>query len=324
MLRYFLRAWVLDYPRSWVWKTGLATVPVCLALGELWRLNHGVRFGEVAAVSLAGVGSVVALWSLWREHDRDLERGGAEEANFKFLAAVNTCLDAFFILECVRDKSGQIIDFRFQHANANTEKMTGRSRSELLGHMLSEVMPITKTGGLFARCCKVVNTGEPLNEEYPVTQANINASWVRYQVVKLGDGLALTCSNISEAKATQERYEHLVEFTESVFQNAPFSIVATDTRGLITAMNVAAEKLTGHSREDLVGKAPLTMLHDERELAAKAAAGDSTTELDGFDVLTAGVAVGEMEQQEWTLIRRDGTRTPINLAIPSADRCWTT
>ncbi len=306
---------MLDYPRSWVWKTGLATVPVCLALGELWRLNHGVRFGEVAAVSLAGVGSVVALWSLWREHDRDLERGGAEEANFKFLAAVNTCLDAFFILECVRDKSGQIIDFRFQHANTNTEKMTGRSRSELLGHMLSEVMPITKTGGLFARCCKVVNTGEPLNEEYPVTQANINASWVRYQVVKLGDGLALTCSNISEAKATQERYEHLVEFTESVFQNAPFSIVATDTRGLITAMNVAAEKLTGHSREDLVGKAPLTILHDERELAAKAAEGDSTTELDGFDVLTAGVAVGEMEQQEWTLIRRDGTRTPINLAM---------
>ena len=74
----------------------------------------------------------------------------------------------------------------------------------------------------------------------------------------------------AKPKATQERYEHLVEFTDSVFQNAPFSIVATDTRGLITAMNVAAEKLTGYTCEDLVGKAALTILHDEKELAPKA------------------------------------------------------
>ena len=92
------------------------------------------------------------------------------------------------------------------------------------------------------------------------------ATWLRSQVVKLGDGLAITFSDISEAKATQERYAHLAEFTDSVFQNAPFSIVATDTERLITAMNVAAEKLTGYSREELVGKAPLTVLHDEREL----------------------------------------------------------
>ena len=32
----------------------------------------------------------------------------------------------------------------------------------------------------------------------------------------------------------------------------------------------AAEKLTGYSREELVGKAPLTVLHDERELLGKA------------------------------------------------------
>jgi diguanylate cyclase (GGDEF)-like protein/PAS domain S-box-containing protein len=255
---------------------------------------------------------VAALWSLWREHSRNVERRGAEDAHSKFLAAVETSLDAFSILESVRDKSGAIVDFRIQYANANAEKMTGRLRSALVGQMLSEVTPIRKTTSLFARCCKVVETGEPLSEEYPVTQANINASWVRYQLVKLGDGLAFTCSNISEAKATQERYEHLVEFTDSVFQNAPFSIVATDTRGMITAMNVAAEKLTGYTREDLVGKAALTILHDEKELASKAEDGVVP---DGFAVLTKGVAAGEMEQQEWTLIRRDGTRTPINLAV---------
>ena len=135
---------------------------------------------------------------------------------------------------------------------------------------LCSVTPIRTTSSIFARFCKVVETGEPLKEEFPVNYASVEASWLRSQVVRLGDGLAVTFSDISEAKATQERYAHLAEFTDSVFQNAPFSIVATDTNGLITAMNVAAEKLTGYSREELVGKAPLTVLHDERELLGKA------------------------------------------------------
>src|SRR5439155_27355122 len=41
----------------------------------------------------------------------------------------------------------------------------------------------------------------------------------------------------------------------------------------------------------------------------------ATLEKFGFDVLTAGVGEGEMGEQEWTLIRRDGARTPINLAM---------
>ena len=54
-------------------------------------------------------------------------------------------------------------------------------------------------------------------------------------------------------------------------------------------MNVAAEKLTGYSREELVGKAPLTVLHDEAELLAKTGDNDATpvSENDGFHVLTA-------------------------------------
>ena len=242
---------------------------------------------------------------------------GAQQAHSQFLAAAETSLDAFGLFESVRNDAGEIIDFRFLYVNANAERLVGRSRSDLLGQTLSSVTPIVATSSMFAKFCRVVDSGEPLNEEFPVKYATVKASWLRSQVVKLGDGLAVTFSDVSEAKETQERYAHLAEFTDSVFQNAPFSIVATDTNGLITAMNVAAEKLTGYSREELVGKAPLTVLHDERELLGKALSIDpaATLEQFGFSVLTAGVAVGEMEEQEWTLIRRDGARTPINLAM---------
>jgi diguanylate cyclase (GGDEF)-like protein/PAS domain S-box-containing protein len=256
---------------------------------------------------------------LRREHDRKAAHKGTEEAQSKFFAATEASLDAFSLIECVRDRAGKIVDFRIQYVNANGEKLTGLSRDQLLGQSLSEAMPILKASGLFDRCCQVVETGTPLSQEFPVPKGNLlQATWVRYQAVRLGDGLAVTISDISASKGTQERYEQLVEFTDSVIQNAPFSIVATDVQGVITEMNLAAEKLTGYSREELIGKSPLTILHDERELAAKAGeALDVADSMDriGFEVLSSGAAAGEMEEKEWTLIRRDGSRTPINLAM---------
>jgi diguanylate cyclase (GGDEF)-like protein/PAS domain S-box-containing protein len=271
----------------------------------------------LTAVSLALAGTSAGVWALWREYGRTARLKGAQEAHSQFLAAAETSLDAFGLLESVRNDEGEIVDFRILYVNANGERLVGRPRRDLLGQMLCSATPAQPTSPMFARFCKVVDSGEPLNEEFQVDLPSIHASWLRSQVVKLGDGLAVTFSDISEAKAAQERYVHLAEFTDSVFQNAPFSIVATDTNGLITAMNVAAEKLTGYGREQLVGKAPLTVLHDERELLGKALSINpaATIEQTGFEALTAGVAQDEMEEQEWTLIRRDGVRMPINLAM---------
>jgi diguanylate cyclase (GGDEF)-like protein/PAS domain S-box-containing protein len=312
-----LKAHGLDSPQSWVWKTVLSVVLVCLALWQYLRLNHGAHVATLTAVFVALAGIAVGVWALFRERSLSAGVRGEQEAHSQFLAAAETSLDAFALLEAERNGEGKIVDFRFLYVNANTERFLGKPRSELIGQMLCSVTPVTVGGPMIGRFCRVVETGEPLNEEFPVTQASIKATWLRSQVIKLGDGLAITCSDISASKATEERYAHLAEFTDSVFQNAPFSIVATDTNGLITAMNVAAEKLTGYGREELVGKAPLTLLHDERELLGKAVGLDlnATVERDGFKVLTAGAAVGEMEEQEWTLIRRDGARTPINLAV---------
>jgi diguanylate cyclase (GGDEF)-like protein/PAS domain S-box-containing protein len=312
-----LKASALDSQRSWVWKTILSAVAVTLTVAQLWRIDHGAGVGKLSIIFITISGTAIAVWALWREYSRVGKMRGVEQAHSQFLAAAETSLDAFGLFESVRDEAGRISDFCVLYVNANVERLVGQSRSELLGKTLCTVTTMKASGSMFGRFCRVVETGESLNDEFPVSNANIKASWLQIQVVKLGDGLAITVSDISEAKETQERYEHLAEFTDSVFQNAPFSIVTTDTKGMITAMNSEAEKLTGYRCEELVGKASLTMLHDERELLGRAVAIDSAATLEeyGFEVLTAGAAAGEMEEQEWTLIRRDGARTPINLAV---------
>jgi diguanylate cyclase (GGDEF)-like protein/PAS domain S-box-containing protein len=294
----------------------LSGVLVCLVFGQLWRLNHGAHLGTLISLFIALSGTGIAVWALWQERVRAEKLRGAEEAHSQFLAAAETSLDAFGLFKAERDEAGQIVDFRILYVNANAERMISRPRSDMLGQLLCSVTPMRTTEPMFARFCRVVETGESLNEEFPVGFPAIKATWLKSQVVKLGDGLAITFSDISAAKASEERYAHLAEFTDSVFQNAPFSIVATNVEGMITAMNVEAEKLTGYSREELVGKAPLTILHDERELMENSLADLTQTEKSsGFEVLTAKAAVGEMEEHEWTLIRRDGARTPINLAM---------
>ena len=310
-----MKARALDSPRPWVWKTVLCVLPVWLVLELHGRVN-GAQLETLASGLVALAGASLAVWALWREYGRTAQMKGAERAHSQFLAAAESSLDAFGLLESVRNDAGEIVDFRILYVNANGERLMGQPRSRLLGQMLCSVTPARPDSQMLGRFRKVVESGEPLNEEFRIDLPGIKAKWMRSQVVKLNDGLAMTFSDITEAKMTHERYVHLAEFTESVFQNAPFSIVATDTNGLITAMNVAAEKLTGYGREELVGKAPLTLLHDERELVGKALGIDpsATMEQFGFKVLTAGVSDGEMEQ-EWTLVRRDGGRIPINLAM---------
>lgn len=311
---------MLDPPtRTQAWKTCLSAVPVCMAAGGLSRAHYGFVFGEVTAAVIAGAGVVLAIWSLRRERRYKALCQQMEETQSQFIAAAEASLDAFSLLDALRDADGKIIDFRIRYLNKTAEHLIGKSRSNLLGQRLCETIPFAKNSGRFDRYCEVVETGVPMSQEYPVSKTNLlQATWMRYQAVKLGDGLAITCTDISAVKASQDRYEHLVEFNESVFQNAPFSIIATDVNGTITAMNIASEKLTGYSREELVDKAPLTILHDERELAAaarNAKATDDPVERVGFEVLSAGAVEGGMEEKEWTLVKRDGSRTPVNLAM---------
>ncbi len=310
ILEYFLRAY--DPPRSLFWKSSF-TGPACIISGKLTRLPHEVT----TILTVAGVAASVWFW--WRERQQKALRKRAEESLERFSATTELSLDAIAQMEAIRDTNGQIVDFRIQYVNPASARLMGRSREEIEGKTLCEIRPDIKNSGPYEHYRSVVESGTSADVEYPAPVGNtLKCTWLRYRIVKLGDGVAVTCSDISTTKEAQIRYEHLVKFNRSIFQDAPFSITSVNLDGTITAMNLAAEKLTGYSSEELVGKAPLTLLHDERELtaAAQEAAGpDDTVFMSGFEVLVDGVAAGAMAEKEWTLVRKDGSRTRVNLAV---------
>ncbi|MBI5799911.1 MAG: PAS domain S-box protein [Verrucomicrobia bacterium] len=76
--------------------------------------------------------------------------------------------------------------------------------------------------------------------------------------------------------------------------------------------------MAGYAAEEVVGKAALDILHDRDEVARRAAR--LSEELcrpvpAGFEVFVAKARLGLADDQEWTCIRKDGVRVPVQLSI---------
>ena len=57
---------------------------------------------------------------------------------------------------------------------------------------------------------------------------------------------------------------------ESIINTTELSIISTTPEGLITSFNRAAEKLSGYTSEEMIGKASPVVLHDKIELIERA------------------------------------------------------
>jgi diguanylate cyclase (GGDEF)-like protein/PAS domain S-box-containing protein len=118
-------------------------------------------------------------------------------------------------------------------------------------------------------------------------------------------------------KEIEQRFQRLISFSDSILDSAPFSVIATDRHGVITEMNRAAELLSRYSREELIGTASLTALHDPHELQSRAMelSQEGQQLVDGFAVLVADASQQGTEKREWTYVSKDGSRTPMNLTL---------
>ena len=281
------------------------------------RLSWGHDTPPPAASTLIWATAFLAtVLLIWRERNQTVAHYRTLEEHSRFIAAAESSPDAFFILDAVRGATGEIVDFNFVYVNAHGETLLERPRQELLEKGLCALFPINRTNGNLDRYCKVVETGETRSEDYSTRLADGNELWLRQRVDKLGDGVAVRTSDTTELKMTEERYRSLSNFSHSVFENAPYSIIEVNPVGTITAMNAAAERLTGYKRDDVAGKLPLTALYDPNDLARTQESGaENEAPVDGFSLLTAQARVDHVDEREWTYVRKDGSTLPVHVAV---------
>lgn len=127
-----------------------------------------------------------------------------------------------------------------------------------------------------------------------------------------------THQDVTPVKEAEEKLQRAVAMLGGVLGAATQqSIIATDVNGIITLFNTGAEKMLGYAAHELVGISSPAPLHLAEEIVAY---GNELTQRYGYPIQGFRVFVHEAERlgyetREWTYVRKDGQRLPVQLSV---------
>jgi diguanylate cyclase (GGDEF)-like protein/PAS domain S-box-containing protein len=291
-----------------------------------WIVRLCAGAGSIAAtVFVAGLPiSVRRLTLIVRDTTR------SRDNELRLIAAAESSADSVILYDSVYDVTGELRDFKFIFLNGNAERMIGMHRDRVLGKNLYDVFPAVRTTNLFERQRRVAETGEPALVEVANSIFQTENSPGRYQiqVVQLSNGIATTIADVTARFQHKEDLKRALNFNKSIIASSPFSIIVTDKAGTITSVNPAAEKMLWYQEADLLGRNSIE-LHDPEELRQRAL--DLSTQFDtevypDHQVFRLAPERGLIDEREWSYIRKDGSRVPVQLvvtALRDSDECIT-
>ncbi|ADW69921.1 GGDEF domain-containing protein [Granulicella tundricola] len=138
--------------------------------------------------------------------------GHSQQNEARFLATAESSMDAVFLLDAVRDPAGEIEDFRFTYLNQRAQQLFNIPNNDVVvGAKLCELLPSYRSEGFFDQYKQVVLTGKPSTSEFSIKDAQINATWLRYSIVKLADGIAVAASDLTSQKEAENKIRHMAQ-----------------------------------------------------------------------------------------------------------------
>jgi len=108
------------------------------------------------------------------------------------------------------------------------------------------------------------------------------------------------------------------QLQQAILNAANYTIISVSPDGVILTLNAAAERWLGYSTEEIAGKTTPVIFHDPEEVERRAR--ELSEELGvniepGFEVFVAKARLGVPDENEWTYVRKDGTRFPVLLSV---------
>lgn len=160
----------------------------------------------------------------------------------------------------MRGERGDILDFTFTDINPRAEQMVGMVRGQVIGQKLCDLLPINRTGGFFDKYVAVVTTGTSLEEEFLIDTPEIKAKWLRHQVVRVGDGIAISSRDITDwKKAGAVLKESEKRFRDIVWSSADW-VWEVNAEGRYTYASESVKDLVGYTSEEVIGKTPFDFM----------------------------------------------------------------
>jgi len=156
---------------------------------------------------------------------------------------------------------------------------------------------------------------------------NMLNSWAKgdrsAQIMLSGKDELVEIANITNSLVTQFASDEksLIfnqQVNDAIIQSANYSIIATDTQGIITTFNSSAEKLLGYDKYELINSKSPEIFHDIPEVLARNDIISKELGIKirpGFETFVAKARQGKIDENNWTYIHKNGSKIPVRLSV---------
>jgi PAS domain S-box-containing protein len=141
---------------------------------------------------------------------------------------------------------------------------------------------------------------------------------IQARTVELAQANRVLQAEIAERQRTEALLQQTTALQRAILDSANYTIISTAVDGTILTFNKAAERWLGYTEAEIVGKVTPALIHDRDEVAARSQTLSQelgVTIEPGFEVFVAKTRRGEVEAREWSYIRKDGSRFPVELSV---------
>jgi PAS domain S-box-containing protein len=219
----------------------------------------------------------------------DRRERALQESEARYRGLFDTMQEGFALHEVICDDDGKPVDYRFLEVNPAFENLTGLRRDQIVGNTVREALPGLEPEWI-ETYGRVALTGEPARLERRATPlgryyeayafspspyrfatifSDITERWeaqaalrkahdelerrIQERTKELRDANAALRTEIAERKHAEEQVRAASLYARSLIEASLDPLITISPEGKITDVNEATVKVTGISRDDIIG-----------------------------------------------------------------------
>jgi two-component sensor histidine kinase/PAS domain-containing protein len=184
--------------------TAIVTVGSVIALSQLIPGNWVELFGVLTLLIVTTTMIIVRSSLQWRAESELRQRNEQlTESEARFRAAIDAGLSIFLLLRMERDSTKRAHDLIIVDANLRTVELFQTTHDNLIGRSVLQLLPEAYRQYFLPLLHQVGDKGVPIVNETVLIQD----TWLEYQIVPVGDGIAVSVQDITERMLATAKLE---------------------------------------------------------------------------------------------------------------------
>ncbi len=210
------------------------------------------------------------------------------------------------------------------YANQKFSDISGYATEELIDQNHRIVNSGYHPKSFWVEMYKTIANGTVWNGEIKNIAKSGDIYWVDTTIVPFKNAQGKPTSyiairaDITERKKAEKRLVQSLSFTNALLDAAALAIISTDKNGVIQSINQTAEKMLGYSAKELIDIEKPMIFHDINEIEehTKKLNKENNFNLNSsFETITAKAAKGEVDENEWTYYRKNGSIIRVSVSV---------